>query len=459
MDGAALSTKPTQHTYGKDTSVGNPTKTGYTFAGWKVNSGSTATKDLTLGATDYTAAITLTATWTAEQYDITYSGMDGAALSTKPEKHTYGKDTEVGDPTKEGYTFAGWKVNDSTTATTSLTLGATAYTAAITLTATWTPNTYQVTLDNHGATGGDLTASQTVTYGGKYGTLPVPSRTGYTFKGWYTAEADGQGTKVDANTIVATADNHTLHARWKDETAPDKPVLQDSVTLPTDWTNAQDKIPLKLYDGVGVTELWVSIDENDSYTKIDGFTPGTASMTYDYPSVTEGNHTYRFKAVDAAGNTSTETIEIRIDVTDISEKVPLQDKEVIGRGIEACSEEVSGLVLGMYVDISMFIRIGAGDWNAITETDEPIEVVINIPEKLQSDGREFLIIRAHNGEYTIMNDLDDTPDTITVSTELFSSYAIAYAETDAQTQMQSAASAISARPSLGYAALSGWRLS
>ena len=85
---------------------------------------------------------------------------------------------------------------------------------------------------------------------------------------------------------------------------------------------------------------------------------------------------------------------------------------------------------GMYVDISMFIRIGAGDWNAITETDEPIEVVINIPEKLQSDGREFLIIRAHNGEYTIMNDLDDTPDTITVSTELFSSYAIAYAETD-----------------------------
>ncbi len=127
---------------------------------------------------------------------------------------------------------------------------------------------------------------------------------------------------------------------------------------------------------------------------------------------------------------SGETIEIRIDVTDISDQVPGQDKEVIENGIGAYREEVPGLELGMYVDISMFIRIGAGDWNAITATDEPIEVVISIPEKLQSGGREFYIIRAHEGEYTLMNDLDDVPETITVSTDLFSSYAIAYVETD-----------------------------
>lgn len=84
----------------------------------------------------------------------------------------------------------------------------------------------------------------------------------------------------------------------------------------------------------------------------------------------------------------------------------------------------------MYVDISLFIRIGTGDWDAITETKEPIEVAVGIPKELQSGGREFYIIRAHNGEYTFMNDLDDAPDTITVSTDLFSSYAIAYVETD-----------------------------
>ncbi len=125
-----------------------------------------------------------------------------------------------------------------------------------------------------------------------------------------------------------------------------------------------------------------------------------------------------------------ETIEIRIDVTDISDQVPARDKEVIESGIEAYREEVPGLVLGMYVDISMFIRIGTGDWNAITATDEPIEVVIGIPDKLLRSGRKYYIVRAHNGEYAFMNDLDDVPDTITISTDMFSSYAIAYVETD-----------------------------
>ncbi len=89
-----------------------------------------------------------------------------------------------------------------------------------------------------------------------------------------------------------------------DNTAPDKPVLQNGVTLPATWTNAQDKIPLSLYDNVGVTELWVSVDGATPYTKVNGFPGGTGSVTYDYPSVLEGEHTYRFKAVDAAGNES-----------------------------------------------------------------------------------------------------------------------------------------------------------
>lgn len=42
-------------------------------------------------------------------------------------------------------------------------------------------------------------------------------------------------------------------------------------------------------------------------------------------------------------------------------------------------------------------------------------------------GREFYIIRAHEGEHTFMHDLDEEPDTITISTDMFSSYAIAYA--------------------------------
>lgn len=316
MDNATLSTKPEKHTYGTATTIGNPSKTGYTFAGWKVNSQDTVTKDLVLGAKEYTDAITLTATWTAEQYDIKYNGIDGATLSLQPKKHTYGTETKIGDPTnKTGYTFAGWKVNGSTTVNTNLTLGATDYTADITLTATWTPNTYQVTFNNHG----DTTASKTVTYDSAYGDLPVPTRTGYTFKGWYT-EADGKGTEVNAGTTVTTASAHTLHAYWKDETPPAKPVLQDGVTLPKPevWTNDQTTIPLKLYDGVGVTELLVSVDGSQTYEEVSGFSNNEAgSVNYRYTDVQEGKHTYQFIAKDAAGNTSvaSDIFTVRLDQT------------------------------------------------------------------------------------------------------------------------------------------------
>ena len=125
-----------------------------------------------------------------------------------------------------------------------------------------------------------------------------------------------------------------------------------------------------------------------------------------------------------------ETIEIRVEVTDISESVPTQDKGVIENAIGAYHEELSGLTLGMYIDISVFIRVGGGDWNAIRKTGEPIDVIIGIPEELQSKGSAFYIIRAHDGECTLLEDTDAAEDTITIRSDLFSSYAIAYIETD-----------------------------
>ena len=136
VEGADVSTFPTKHVFGKDTAIPNPTKTDYSFAGWKVN-GSAAARDLTLSGTAYTADITLEATWKANEFTITYSGVEGADVSTFPTKHVFGKDTAIPNPTKTGYGFAGWKVNGSAAAR-DLTLSGTAYTADITLEATWT---------------------------------------------------------------------------------------------------------------------------------------------------------------------------------------------------------------------------------------------------------------------------------------------------------------------------------
>ena len=40
------------------------------------------------------------------------------------------------------------------------------------------------------------------------------------------------------------------------------------------------------------------------------------------------------------------------------------------------------------------------------------------------------MIRAHEGEYTVLEDTDSEPDTITIYTDMFSTYAIAYQQTD-----------------------------
>ena len=297
---------PTSVTY-------TPTRAGYTFAGWYTDascSGSRADSD---GIYTPTGNMTLYAKWAPESYTVTLNTNEGAG-GTSLTSYTCGTViTLPTDWTKTGYTFAGWYDNEDYRGNPVTEISATD-TGDKTFWAKWTPKSYQVTFDNQGADGGDATASKNVTYGSTYGDFPVPTRTGYTFKGWYTEE-NGQGTEVNAGTTVTTASAHTLHAYWKDETAPNKPVLQDGVTLPAGWTNDQTTIPLKLYDGVGVTELWVSVDEKD-YIKVDGFSGGTGSMTYDYSSVQEGKHTYQFKAVDTAGNfAESDIFPIKLDQT------------------------------------------------------------------------------------------------------------------------------------------------
>lgn len=69
---------------------------------------------------------------------------------------------------------------------------------------------FTVTFD---ATGGTVSpTSKNVTYNSTYGTLPNPTRTGYTFTGWYTSASGG--TKVSSSTKVTTSANHKLYAHW-----------------------------------------------------------------------------------------------------------------------------------------------------------------------------------------------------------------------------------------------------
>lgn len=61
------------------------------------------------------------------------------------------------------------------------------------------------------------TGNITVTYGQKYTNLPVPTRYGYVFDGWYTSEEE-DADKITKDSVVTIASNHTLYSRWTPRT-------------------------------------------------------------------------------------------------------------------------------------------------------------------------------------------------------------------------------------------------
>ena len=161
------------------TAPANPTKTGYTFAGW----------DKTIPTTMPAENMTITARWQVNQYTITFKPENGGQDIVI--KQDYGTAiTAPANPTKTGYTFAGW---DKTIPTAMPAEN-------MTITARWQVNQYTITFKPENG-GQDIVIKQD--YGTAITAPANPTKTGYTFAGW-------------DKTIPSTmpAENITLTARW-----------------------------------------------------------------------------------------------------------------------------------------------------------------------------------------------------------------------------------------------------
>lgn len=79
-------------------------------------------------------------------------------------------------------------------------------------TATWyfAQSSYTITFDANGGT--VTTASKIVTNGNTYGDLPTPTRSGYSFDGWFTSASGG--TQITSSSTVNLTDDQTLYAHW-----------------------------------------------------------------------------------------------------------------------------------------------------------------------------------------------------------------------------------------------------
>ncbi|NMN02253.1 InlB B-repeat-containing protein, partial [Bifidobacterium panos] len=169
----------------KYTIPANPTRTGYTFTGW----------DRNVSGTFDQALLQVNATWKANTYKLTYK-LDGGTDPKNPTSYTYGVGATLKSPTRSGYTFAGW-VDQKGNAVTGI--GA-SDTGDKTLTATWTKN---ASTDGLNPDGGTIPEDWT----GSDGQLPIPTRPGYKFDGWF----DEDGNQV---TTVKDAVGKNLTPKW-----------------------------------------------------------------------------------------------------------------------------------------------------------------------------------------------------------------------------------------------------
>lgn len=194
----------------------NPTRTGYTFAGWYTSS-TYATKitGLALGSTGNK---TVYAKWTANKYIIKFTGNGAnsgsmAAMTNRLYNQTYALTANAYKRT--GYTFTGWNTradgkgtqyaNKASVRNLTSVNGKT-----IALYAQWVKTKYTISYSLLGGTNSKSNPTYYY-YSGTAIALKNPSRKGYTFNGWYTtAKFTTKSNVINAG----SAGNKTFYAKW-----------------------------------------------------------------------------------------------------------------------------------------------------------------------------------------------------------------------------------------------------
>lgn len=328
----------------------NVTRT-WTFSKWKASDGKTYAAG---GSYTANAATTMTAQWATS---------DTTAQLTLP------------TPTaRTGYTFAGWYTAASGGTRVGGAGGSYRPTAATTLYAHWTGNSYAVNYNANGGTGAP--SAQTRTHGTAL-TLSTtkPTRIGHTFLGWATTSSAkaaqyAPGASYNPSTAAAT----TLYAVWRSNYAAPKITSLTAVRCDSQGVADDEGTYMKV---MAEWSTMQSIDQGktDNYGTVTGKTRASDTSTdvsFTFSSGAGGSGVYSGTAVAIVPNMSTErSYSVTVSVTDAqggkttnrgtlltSAKFTLDFKaggEGMGIGAAAPS---TGLAVGYDVDFLAQVKAG-----------------------------------------------------------------------------------------------------
>ncbi len=173
-------------------------------------------------------------------------------------------------------------------------------------TAIWFANQYTLYYD---ANGGSVSpSSKTVTYNSTIGTLPTPTRSGFSFNGWFTSPSGGS--QVTSNTTYATAGDSFIYARWtansptwSDETISSPITIdRDISTYPDRTVSATNATSYSIthVSGPQSTTSWLSINSS-------GQLSGSTNIV--------GTYRFFITATSVGGSVNSNTLSIVVDYT------------------------------------------------------------------------------------------------------------------------------------------------
>lgn len=192
--------------------LNNPSKTGCTFTGWS-GTGLASSSTVVTISTGSTGNRIYTANFEPIQYKITYVGVEDSSFDAATSKKTYTSteaDFSIPNLTKSGYTFLGWKTEDSVNPVKNLVIR-TGASGDKTFTAMWTLISYTVTYElNGGTVNGDNPTTYNVNTPSI--TLINPTKTGYETLGWSTTA--GGTPSLTAEITHGSTGNKTFYAQY-----------------------------------------------------------------------------------------------------------------------------------------------------------------------------------------------------------------------------------------------------
>ncbi|MCI6714270.1 MAG: leucine-rich repeat protein, partial [Lachnospiraceae bacterium] len=196
--GENSASNPLSYKTGDTLTLSPATRKGYEFAGWYTDKGLQNRIDGEEGGkftpTDSMGNLTLYAKWILNKYSITYDYNEGQASSkANPSGYDVSKDYILNAPSRAGYAFMGWQVNDTEELITGNKIAKGIYAEDLELTAVWREYAYSLEYNKNAKDAAGTMERAELNYSQEY-TIQEEgfSRAGYDFTGWNT-RADGKG--------------------------------------------------------------------------------------------------------------------------------------------------------------------------------------------------------------------------------------------------------------------------